>query len=336
MAVGAVGGVVAWLVLVPVLHTHLMSTTDVAVVLATGATVATQLPVAVGKPCLQALGDARGSNLVTASEEAAFVPAMLLLWVCGLRSGWLLVGSLLVADVLVAALAWARIRRRVHEQGGALLGRVDLGLARRVVVFGLRSQVGGILSLLNLRLDVVILGALTGPAPVGVYVVASKYAELLRLPGLALTWVSYPRYAKRTPDPDAPTPPPALPGLPRLPGALGLGALAALVVAATAAFVLPFVYGDDFRSAVWPAVWIALGLAVQPAAGMASGFLLGSGSPGLNSLILGAGFGITVALDLWLIPRHGSLGAAWASATAYAATDLLLVGAWRRRSRGRP
>ena len=32
-------------------------------------------------------------------------------------------------------------------------------------------------------------GALEGPAPVGIYAVASKYAELLRLQALAVTWV---------------------------------------------------------------------------------------------------------------------------------------------------
>ena len=337
MAVGGLAGVVAWLALAPVLHAHLMSTTSLQVVVATGATVATQLPVAVGKSSLQALGDARGSNVVTAAEEAAFVPAMILLWVSGLRGGWLLVGSLLIADVAVAAYAWARIRRRVHEQGGVLGGRPDPGLGRRMVGFGLRSQVGGILNLLNLRLDVVILGALAGPGPVGVYVVASKYAELLRLPGLALTWVTYPGYARQSSSPTGLAARPGLPALPRpprLPRLIGLGVLAAVLVAGSAAFVLPFVYGEEFRSAVWPAAWIALGLSFQPAAGIASGFLLGAGRPGLNSLILGAGFGITLVLDLLLIPRHSSLGAAWASAAAYAATDLLLVSAWRR-TRGR-
>ena len=66
-----------------------------------------------------------------------------------------------------------------------------------MTAFGMRAQIGGILNLLNLRLDVIILGALAGPAPVGVYVVASKLAELLRLPALALTWVSYPQFARR-------------------------------------------------------------------------------------------------------------------------------------------
>ena len=36
---------------------------------------------------------------------------------------------------------------------------------------------------------------MAGPAVLGTYAVASKYAELLRLPGTALTWVFYPQLA---------------------------------------------------------------------------------------------------------------------------------------------
>ena len=75
---------------------------------------ATQLPVAVGKASLQALGDARGSNIVIAAEEAAFVPVYLLLWWSGAQGGMLLVLSLLAADVLVTALAWHRLARRTR------------------------------------------------------------------------------------------------------------------------------------------------------------------------------------------------------------------------------
>ena len=64
-----------------------------------------------------------------------------------------------------------------------------------VVAYGMRGQVGGMITLLNLRLDFAILGAMAGPAVLGTYAVASKYAELLRLPGTALTWVTYPRLA---------------------------------------------------------------------------------------------------------------------------------------------
>ena len=332
MLLGGLLGTGVWMLLSGLIHAHLMTTTSLTVVVLTGVTVATQLPVAVGKACLQALGDTRGSNVVTAAEEAAFVPVYALAWWAGLRGGLLLVVALLVADLLVAVLAWQRLAKRTPA--AAVGRRPDLPLARRMTAFGLRAQVGGILSLLNLRLDVVILGALAGPAPVGVYVVASKAAELLRLPALALTWVTYPQFAGQ---PARAVPARTgsdltLPGVAKL---LALGTVLAAVVAAGGFLVLPALYGPAFASACWPAALIAIGLSAEPAAGVASGFLLGTGRPGLNSAVLGVGFVVTVVLDVALIPGHGSNGAAWASAASYLVTDVLLVSAWCRL-RGQP
>ena len=323
MVVGALLGTAVWAVLTPTIHQHLMSTTTPQVVLAVGATVATQLPVAVGKSALQAMGDSRGANLATAAEEAAFIPAWWLAWAVGLRGGWLLVVALLLADVVVAVWAWLRIGRRASAGGARLLGRPDRELATDMVRFGARSQVGGLVMLLNLRLDVIVLGLFAGPAPVGVYVVASKFAELLRLPALALSWVIYPRVAREG---TAIMLRQAQRWLPKL---LVFGVVTALGLAASAFVVLPVLYGPEFVDAGWPTAVLALGLVLQPVAGVATGFLMGAGRPGLNSAILGAGLVVTVVLDVILIPAHGALGAAWASAAAYLMTDSMLIASVR-------
>ena len=105
-----------------------------------------------------------------------------------------MLAALVLADVAVA-------RRDRRPAGPArLLRRLAAArasaLVRRICGYGMRGQFGGMLALLNLRLDVAILGALAGPAVLGVYAVASKYAELLRLPGLAVTYVLYPAFAR--------------------------------------------------------------------------------------------------------------------------------------------
>jgi O-antigen/teichoic acid export membrane protein len=324
LVAGGVVGTVVWLAATPLIHRWFLGTTTTAVVAVAGATVATQLPVAVGKACLQGLEDLRGCNVVMAAEEAAFLPAYLLGYLGGLRDGWLLVVSLLAADVVVGAGAWLRVARRVRARGGRLTGRPDGRLAAEVVRFGLRSQVGGVVGLLNLRFDFLVLGALAGPAAVGVYAVASKYAEFLRLPALAVTWVTYPRVARLGAASFARRARRLAPPL------VGLGALGSVTLAVAAVPLFPVVYGSTFRDAVLPAVVILAGLFAEPAAGVASAFLLGAGRPGRNSAMLAVGLALTLALDVWWIPRHGAVGAAAASATAYLATDvLLLVGMWR-------
>ena len=316
---GVLLGTGAWLLLLPLIPSSLFGTTSTLVMVLAGVSVGTQLPLGVAKSSLQGLGDRHGSNVVTAAEEVAFLPAFGIAYLIGLRGPLLLVVVLIVADVVVAGGGWVRLVREVHRRGSRMAGRPDRRLARSIVSFGLLGQVGGLVNLLNLRLDFLVLGALAGPAPLGVYAVASKFAELARLPALAVTWVSYPRMARMGPAVSARV---ARRQLPRL---AGLGVLSALVLALAARPLLPAFYGSEFLASVPPAVIIAVGLVASPAGGLASGYLLGTRRPGTNSVLQAAGLVTTLVLDLVLIPPFGLLGAAVASALAYLVTDLTTI-----------
>jgi O-antigen/teichoic acid export membrane protein len=173
--------------------------------------------------------------------------------------------------------------------------------------------------LLNARLDFAIVGALVGPAALGVYAVASRYAELLRLPGLAVNYVLYPTYARQGGAGAARDARRILPRVAIIP------AIVALPLGVAAIFVIPFAYGEAFRPAIVP-TWILLfGLAGVGVTGVTTAFLYGDGRPGLNSLGLGTGLVVTVVLDILLIPRFGILGAAVASCAAYLTTTFVLL-----------
>jgi O-antigen/teichoic acid export membrane protein len=114
--------------------------------------------------------------------------------------------------------------------------------------------------------------------------------------------------------------------------------VSAVVLAIAAPFVLPLLYGSQFDDSVRLAQILLVGLAVEGAAGVISAYLYGIGRPGLNSLAMGAGVVLTIALDLLLVPRWGATGAAIASTVAYLATTGALLLVFRRllRARYRP
>jgi O-antigen/teichoic acid export membrane protein len=192
-------------------------------------------------------------------------------------------------------------------------------LAKEVVSYGLRGQVGGFMTLLNLRLDFAILGAIAGPAVLGTYAVASKYAELLRLPGTAMTWVCYPRLAAATEDQASRHARRLL--RPTLIGIL----LAAVPLALFTAPIMHLLYGAGFDPAIGQARVLLAGMLLGGASGVASGYLFGRGRPGLNSVGMGIGLVVTIVLDIVLIPAHGAMGAAVASTIAYLISDGVLV-----------
>ncbi|MGW5194874.1 lipopolysaccharide biosynthesis protein [Kribbella sp. NPDC004138] len=325
MAIGAAGAVVGtalWVVASPLLAKVFFPHEAPWLIAAAGATVATQLALTLGKTALQGLEDRRGGDVVIAAEELAFLPCFVLPLLVGVHGIGAIILGLGLADVVVAVDAWRRVGRRLgwRRLGVACWwGRPDKDLARQVASYGLRGQVGGLITLLNLRLDVAILGAIAGPAVLGGYAVASKYAELLRLPGTALTWVFYPRLAKldeqRAAELARRLIRPTLAGV----------AAAAIPVAILAGPVMRLLYGASFAPAVTPARILVAGMILAGASGVASAYLYGRGTPGLNSIVLGAGLVVTVVLDVTLIPRHGALGAAVASTAAYLSTDALLI-----------
>ena len=331
-AVGATIGCLLWAAGSVVLADLFFPHAPLATVVAAALTVPTQLLLTVGKTALQGLGERRGADTVIAAEEIAFLPCYLLAAVAGAHGLAGIVLGLALADIAVAGFAWRAVARKLGWRRLGLSrdhgwwGRPRADLAREVMGYGMRGQLGGLITLLNLRLDFLVLGALAGPAVLGTYAVASKYAELVRLPGTALTWVTYPRMAALTAAEAAAHVRRLL-----LP-ALALVPLAVVPLLLLAGPVLRLLYGADFDSGVRPAQVLLLGMLLSGASGVASGYLYGRGRPGLNSLGLGLGLVATVALDLALIPTYGALGAAVASSVAYLLGDAALVLFALRRS----
>lgn len=320
---GACAATLGWLLLTPILHRYFFSDWGVGIVIAGALAVFTQLPVAFGKSLLQGEQDVSGANVAIVAEEATYLPIYGALLLAG--SGALtMLYALIIADVAVTVGIALRLRRRGFFRGWS---KPSLNLGKEIASYGARGQLGGLLSLVNLRLDVAILGALAGPAVLGVYAIASKYAELLRLPGLAVNYVLYPIFAGRGErDATARTSSLILPSL-------VMPLIFAVPLALLAAPLLPLVYGHAFHSAIVPAVILLGGLLGDVAAGLISAYLFGIGRPGWNSLAIGVGVVATVVGDLLLIPRYGAIGAAIASCLAYVATDVALFVFFRRARR---
>ena len=315
LAGGAVG-VTLWVAAAPLLGPLLFEDLSLALVMLAGVAVLTRLAVVMAKSCSQGSDDLAGSNRVIFTEELMFLPAFGILWSAGLGDYAAVVAALLLADVATLSLAWGRLIRRGFFRGAA---RPSLALARRIASYGLRAQVGGVISQLNLRLDFVLISVIAGPAVLGVYAIASKFAELIRILGMALTYVLYPAFARDGPEK-------AIARARRLlPRAGAVTACAAVPLWLTAGLVIPAFYGREFDGAIDPARIILLGLALEGVAGVVTAFLYGVGRPGLNSWGMAVGLVATVALDILLIPHYGAVGAAVASAVAYATSTLALM-----------
>lgn len=317
-AAGAAVAALLWLGLVVGIRRLFMPAVPIHVVALVSITVVTQLWTVTAKACCQGCNDIAGSNLVIVAEEAWFVliyPTALILGADHTINT--VVICMVISGSLATATGLLRLRQRSFFRGW---GRPCPSVARGVARYGGVGQAGNLMWLMNLRFDLLLLGALSGPIVVGIYAVASKFAELMRLIPTALNYVLYPRFSS----------------LGRVAAGVDarrlLGPATAVTVVATPVFAalafvaLPLLYGATFHSAVWPAEIIMVGLSVEGAAAVASAFLLGTRHPGLNAWGMAAGLVITVSLDIVMIPRYGALGGAITSCVAYlAATGVLTL-----------
>jgi lipopolysaccharide/colanic/teichoic acid biosynthesis glycosyltransferase len=322
---GAVVGSLAWLACAIPFHHVFFRQMPMSLVFLMTVLVVTQLWTVTAKGCCQGSGDILGANLIIVAEEIWFVPIYpAVLLTVGYKGATSVVIALIASGTMAMLTGFVRLRQRGYFSGW---GKPSRALAKKIAAFGGRGQLGNMLWLMNLRFDFILLGALAGPAVLGIYAVASKFAELMRLAPTALNYVLYPRFARLSAD-EATTEARRL-----LPRSTALTLVLTPLLAVATYIGLPLFYGKAFRSAVTPAEIIIIGLSIEGAAAVASAYLLGRGRPGLNSVGMGVGATITVTLDSILIPRYGAMGGAITSAVTYLTTTMVLVILARRQFR---
>lgn len=265
--------------------------------------------------------------------EFAIRPVVLLFLAAGalwLGSGSLSPTSMLLCHGAAAALAvlmgwiwFKRLRPRETFKHAVEFEQVAWLRALLPLTF-----TGG-LTLLSSQTDVLMLGWLAKPEDVGVYRVAVQGASLVSFTLTAVNIVLAPQIARL----HALGEHAALQAVVTRSARLVLaGALpVAMVFWVGGGWLLKWLFGAEYAPAYLPLAILCLGQIVNAATGSV-GYILNMTGHERDTLVgvgLAASFGIV--LDLVLIPRQGSLGAACASALAMMVWNLFL--AWRVRQR---
>jgi O-antigen/teichoic acid export membrane protein len=264
---------------------------------------------------LQGMGDIRSSNRAGLARQAlrlaALVPLVALL--PGATAGALWASN----AALIAANLWCL---SVLGRRRAVAWIPDWSSLVRSLGYGLTTLPGQLIQFFNYRLDILLLAYFWTNREVGVYSVAVFMAELVWYVPQAVITVLLPRVSATGADGG---------GLAFTSRAIRhtvlWSVLCALALAAAAPVIIPFLYGRPFADAV-PALWILLiGIAALAPGKLAVAHLAATGKPQYYTYLALAGIGLSVVLDLALIPRYGIIGAAAASAMAYGVSGALAL-----------
>jgi O-antigen/teichoic acid export membrane protein len=229
----------------------------------------------------------------------------------------------LVLAALPAAV-WARQLRRRVDPGPRLAAaprpRAWLGA-------GLSLMAAGLLGLLQLNLDILMLGALAGAEAAGPYHAAARLAQLAALPLVAANLVLAGALAAAHAAGDRARLQGLLTRWARICSGAAAGVLVLALIAGGPALAL---FGPDFPAAQTALVVLAAGQLVNVACGSVALVLSVTGHERavLRGMALGAS--ANLVLNALMIPLWGVTGAALATALATALWNLALVGCVRR------
>jgi O-antigen/teichoic acid export membrane protein len=200
--------------------------------------------------------------------------------------------------------------------------------------FGAKAHLASILSVANIKLDLVLMSAFVSASQVGYYGVANNLMLPVMSFAAAGALLLTPRVASMADTDRAGIDEGQLASIRRdgrrylLVGALGAAGLATLAPVA-----VPLLFGSAFEAAV-VLVWVLIpGYVARTYVMAASAGAVGLRRPWVGNVSEGAGFAVTIALLPMLLPRYDALGAAMTSTAAYCTSALVAMFAIRRLAR---
>jgi O-antigen/teichoic acid export membrane protein len=237
----------------------------------------------------------------------ALLTVVLLSVVLPLAGGGVLLALSLLVGPQVLALAVFMSDMRRH---GRLLRPLDRALARRMIGYGVRAYVVTLLAYLLVRFDLLLVNGIQGAGAAGQYSVAVALASALELLPLSVCVNLFARVARGSADRDLSV------------SVLHLIAVGYLIVCAFAALlggpVITLMFGQSYHPAISLFLWLLPGVYCFGLLNVIAYYFAARGMPRELILVWIPGLALNLALDLLLLPHHGTYVASLASSVAYA------------------
>lgn len=253
---------------------------------------------------LQRIGWFNAAQLARTAARLIFVALL----VAGLGYG--LAGALWAAN-LSLGLAVVLTAMMLRRQGGLQLTPSLAGL-KASLAYGLKLQPGQIVQFLNYRLDLFFLAALADSRQVGLYATAVFIAELVWYIPNGINIVLYPAVSASRDDAQA-----RQISIRAMRHSMLWSVALAVALGLASRPMINLLYGQTFDPSAQALRILLLGMLAMVPAKLALNHLAGIGKPQYLTYAALLGLAGTTALDLWLIPRWGFIGAAWASVGSY-------------------
>jgi O-antigen/teichoic acid export membrane protein len=263
---------------------------------------------------LNGSGEFRAFHLLRVLVTALSVASICVLAGLGALSLASAIITYLAANAITLVVALMIMRKSARRV------RFNASLAREMLVFGMKSHTSGVSSMLNERLDQLIISAFLAPAQLGLYVIAVTLTSLTTLVGASVAYVALP-VISRIRERDE-----LLKHVRQLVVATVAGSLAISVpLIVFAPRVIEIFFGRAYLPVATVSRILLAAVVMLSVSRALAAMLKGLGRPIHAGLADGIALVVTLAALAALLPVFGLLGAAIASALAYATSLAWMV-----------
>lgn len=194
-----------------------------------------------------------------------------------------------------------------------LVYKLDLGFVKDTFSYGIKSWLGDVAIQANVRLDQVVLGAISKPSSLGIYSISVFLAELLWIIPDAIGPVLFNRITSINSLQDQEK---LTKRVSRI--LLFFGVFSSFILAIIVCFfIIPYGYGTEYSDSILPFLILIPGTVCYILAKVITKILSGTGNIAMTSKATFIGSTICIVLYFFLIPRYNVIGAAISSSIGY-------------------
>lgn len=214
---------------------------------------------------------------------------------------------------------WLLLHKKVTQKQVDHSYPKKLSYQSRVLGYGWKAHLSNIMAFVNYRADIFLVNFFLTPVATGIYVIAVQFAERLWILSQAASTVLLPRMSAMHTEPEA-----------RL--ALthkgfivvsALTALASFVLVGTLSWLIGPLFGEEYVEALPAFFWLLPGIIAGAGSRIYSNCIAAAGKPQWNLYSSIGVVSLNLIGNIFLVPRYGIVGAAWATSIAYSVNACL-------------
>jgi len=218
----------------------------------------------------------------------------------------------IIAQVMSAAIACIILFFLVKKETGGLFFSFNKNLFKDFFSYGSKTYFGNLASFLFLRIDMWMIDIFLDPFAVGFYSIAVGLSEKIWLISQSAGTVLFPKVSSETNERRLKEFTPLV-----CRNILFITFLIALILFLFGPQLIVLFYSDMFLKSILPFQILLIGSVAISGSRIMTNDLAGRGKPIINTYIAIASLILNILLNAILIPFHGIVGAAWASAISY-------------------